>query len=45
VQILKPGVIYFALVFGTDLVLGTARTLWVELEEHPVLEPGCNRLQ
>jgi hypothetical protein len=45
VQILKAGVIYFALVFGTGLVLGTVRTLWVELEEHSVLEPGRNRLQ
>ena len=28
-QILKAGVIYFALVFGAGFVFGTARTLWV----------------
>jgi hypothetical protein len=29
VQILKAGVLYFALVFGAGFVLGTIRTLWV----------------
>lgn len=45
-QILKAGVLYFALVFGTGFVLGTIRTLWVipyvgtrmaELMEAPVM--------
>jgi hypothetical protein len=45
-QILKAGVIYFALVFSAGFVLGTARTLWVvprvgtrlaELMEAPVM--------
>ena len=45
-QILKAGVLYFALVFGTGFVLGTIRTLWVvprvgtrkaELMETPVM--------
>jgi hypothetical protein len=29
VQILKAGILYFALVFGAGFVLGTIRTLWV----------------
>jgi hypothetical protein len=46
VQILKAGVLYFALVFGAGFVLGTIRTLWVvprfgtrmaELMETPVM--------
>jgi hypothetical protein len=46
VQILKAGVLYFALVFGVGFVLGTIRTLWVvprvgtrkaELMETPVM--------
>ena len=28
-HILKAGVVYFALVFGTGFVLGTVRTLWI----------------
>jgi hypothetical protein len=45
-QILKAGVLYFALVFGTGFVLGTLRTLWfvprlgtrmAELLEMPVM--------
>lgn len=28
-HILKAGVIYFAMVFGTGFVLGTIRTLWI----------------
>jgi hypothetical protein len=45
-QILKAGVIYFALVFGAGFVLGTVRTLWVvprvgtrlaELMEAPIM--------
>ena len=28
-QILKAGILYFALVFGAGFVLGTIRTLWV----------------
>ena|ERR1700730_19230381 len=45
-QILKAGVLYFAVVFGTGFVLGTLRTLWVvprlgtrmaELLEMPVM--------
>jgi hypothetical protein len=45
-QILKAGVLYFALVFGVGFVLGTIRTLWVvprvgtrmaELMETPVM--------
>jgi len=28
-QLVKPGAIYFALVFGAGFVLGTVRTLWV----------------
>jgi hypothetical protein len=45
-QILKAGVLYFALVFGAGFVLGTIRTLWVvprvgrrtaELMETPVM--------
>jgi glucose uptake protein GlcU len=44
--ILKAGVLYFALVFGAGLVLGTIRTLWVvprvgtrkaELMETPIM--------
>ncbi len=46
VQILKAGVLYFALVFGAGFVLGTVRTLWVvprvgtrmaELMEMPIM--------
>jgi hypothetical protein len=46
VQILKAGVLYFALAFGAGFVLGTIRTLWVvprvgtrtaELMETPVM--------
>ena len=45
-QILKAGVLYFALVFGAGFVLGTARTLWIvprvgtrraELMETPIM--------
>jgi hypothetical protein len=45
-QILKAGVLYFALVFGAGFVLGAVRTLWVvprvgtrkgELMEMPVM--------
>jgi hypothetical protein len=45
-QILKAGVLYFALVFGVGFVLGSVRTLWVvprfgartaELMETPVM--------
>lgn len=45
-QILKAGLIYFAIVFGTGFVLGTIRTLWVvprvgtrraELMEMPIM--------
>jgi hypothetical protein len=45
-QILKAGVLYFALVFGAGFVLGTIRTLWIvprfgtriaELMEMPVM--------
>ena len=45
-QILKAGVLYFALVFGTGFVLGTIRILWIvpsfgtrtaELMEAPVM--------
>jgi len=45
-QILKAGVLYFALVFGTGFVLGTIRILWIvpsfgtrtaELMETPVM--------
>jgi hypothetical protein len=45
-QILKAGVLYFALVFGAGFVLGTVRTLWVvprvstrtaELMEAPIM--------
>jgi hypothetical protein len=45
-QVLKAGVLYFALVFGAGFVLGTIRTLWVvprvgtrmaELTETPVM--------
>jgi hypothetical protein len=28
-HILKAGVVYFAVVFGTGFVLGTIRTLWI----------------
>ena len=45
-QILKAGVLYFALVFGVGFVLGSVRTLWVvprfgartaELMETPIM--------
>ena len=45
-QILKAGVLYFALVFGTGFVLGTIRILWIvprfgtrtaELMEAPIM--------
>ena len=45
-QILKAGLIYFALVFGAGFVLGTVRTLWfvprvgtriAELMETPIM--------
>ncbi len=45
-QVLKAGVLYFALVFGAGFVLGTIRTLWVvprvgtrkaELMEMPIM--------
>jgi type IV secretory pathway TrbD component len=45
-QVVKAGVLYFALVFGAGFVLGTIRTLWVvprigtrtaELMEMPVM--------
>ncbi len=45
-QILKAGIIYFALVFGVGFVLGSVRTLWVvprfgartaELMETPIM--------
>ena len=45
-QILKAGVLYFALVFGAGFVLGSVRTLWVvprfgartaELMETPIM--------
>jgi hypothetical protein len=45
-QIVKAGVLYFALVFGAGFVLGTIRTLWVvprfgmrvaELMETPIM--------
>jgi hypothetical protein len=45
-QILKAGVLYFALVFGAGLVLGTIRILWIvpsfgtrsaELMETPIM--------
>ena len=45
-QILKAGVLYFALVFGAGFVLGTIRTLWIvpsfgtrmaELMETPIM--------
>lgn len=45
-QILKGGVLYFALVFGAGFVLGTIRTLWIvpsfgtrtaELMETPIM--------
>jgi hypothetical protein len=45
-QVLKPGVIYFALVFGAGFVLGTLRISWVvprfgtriaELMEMPIM--------
>jgi hypothetical protein len=45
-QVLKAGVLYFALVFGAGFVLGTIRTLWVvprvgtrmaELTETPIM--------
>lgn len=45
-QVLKAGVLYFALVFGVGFVLGTIRTLWVvprvgtrvaELLETPIM--------
>ncbi len=45
-QILKPGALYFVLVFATGFVLGTIRTLWIaprigaraaELMEAPVM--------
>lgn len=45
-QILKAGALYFALVFGAGLVLGTIRTLWIvpsfgtrkaELMEAPIM--------
>lgn len=46
VQILRAGLLYFALVFGVGFVLGTVRTLWVvphvgtrlaELMEAPIM--------
>ncbi len=46
VQILKAGLLYFALVFGAGFVLGTIRTLWIvprlgtrtaELMEAPIM--------
>ena len=46
VQILKAGILYFALVFGAGFVLGAIRTLWVvprvgtriaELMEMPIM--------
>jgi hypothetical protein len=45
-QVMKAGVLYFALVFGAGFVLGTVRTLWVvprvgtrkaELMETPIM--------
>jgi hypothetical protein len=45
-QVVKAGVVYFALVFGTGFLLGTIRTLWVvprigtrtaELMEMPIM--------
>jgi hypothetical protein len=45
-QVVKAGVVYFALVFGAGFVLGTIRTLWVvprvgsrtaELMEMPIM--------
>jgi hypothetical protein len=45
-QILKAGLLYFALIFGVGFVLGTVRTLWIvprfgtriaELMEMPVM--------
>ena len=45
-QVLKAGVLYFALVFGAGFVLGTIRTLWIvprfgtrmaELMEMPIM--------
>lgn len=45
-QVLKAGVLYFALVFGAGFVLGTVRTLWLvprvgtrraELMETPIM--------
>jgi hypothetical protein len=45
-RILKAGILYFVLVFGTGVVLGTVRTLWVvprlgtrmaELLETPIM--------
>jgi hypothetical protein len=45
-RILKPGVLYFALVFGAGFILGTIRTLWIvpllgtrvaELIETPIM--------
>jgi hypothetical protein len=45
-QMVKAGVVYFALVFGAGFVLGTIRTLWVvprfgtrmaELMEMPIM--------
>jgi hypothetical protein len=45
-QIMKAGVLYFALVFGAGFVLGTIRTLWIvprfgariaELMETPIM--------
>ena len=45
-RILKAGILYFALVFGTGFVLGTIRTLWIvprlgtrmaELMETPIM--------
>jgi hypothetical protein len=43
--IVKAGVLYFALVFGTGFLLGTVRTLWIvplvgtrtELMETPIM--------